>query len=129
MIVLFAVLVALTAPASGLARNTKAPPGLSGVDEYLETVPNAGGNGTVGNGQRPNGDDPTVAAANKAALPAAPIKALARAGNSGKDAAALAGRTSPRGDSNQSPLKDPTSSVPLASAVRVVTGSSGSGMG
>ncbi len=135
MVVLLTALVSLTAPAASLAQDAKAPPGLSGADEYLETVPNAGGNGTVGNGQRPNGEDPSVAAATKAALPAVTINALGRAGNSGKDAAALAGRTAPAAPRNGSaplsstPLQDPAASGPLAAAGRIVTGSGGGGMG
>lgn len=129
MAVLLTALASLTVPAASMAQDTNAPPGLSAADEYLETVPNAGGNGTVGNGQRPNGDDPKVAAAIKAALPAATIKALGRKGDSGKDAAALAGRTAPRDDSNRIRLKPSAPSGPLAAAGRIVTGSGGGGMG
>lgn len=119
---------ALAAPATGLAQGTNSAPGVSGIDEYLETVPNANGNGTVGNGQRPNSDDPDVVSATKAALPAATAEALERAGASGTDAAALAGSTAPR-TSARTPLQDPNSSGPLAAAGRIVTGSSSDGLG
>ena len=75
--------------------DTQAPAGLSSVDEYLETVPAAGGDRTVGNGQRPRLDDPDVARAVTGALPAAAAASLRRSGQDGRDAAALAGRTAP----------------------------------
>lgn len=147
LIALLTALACLAAPTATLAQDTQAPPGLSAADEYLETVPGAGGNGTVGDGRRPNADDPKVAAATKSALPAATVKALAGAGASGQDAAALAGRTAPaaprNGSSstgspgngspgNPSPRILPDASKsggPLASVGRIVTGSGGDGMG
>jgi hypothetical protein len=36
--------VVLAVPATAVAQRTNAPPGNSGVDEYLETIPAAGGN-------------------------------------------------------------------------------------
>ena len=154
---LLAALVCLVAPGAALAQDAKAPPGLSGADEYLETVPDAGGNGTVNNGRRPSASDPEVAAATKAALPAVTARALASRGDSGKDAAALAGLTAPaasrtgaNGDGGKGggatgggangdgplgaaappiPPKDPPSGGPLASVGRIATGSGGEGMG
>lgn len=132
------LLLALVIPANSLAQDAKAPPGLSAADEYLETVPKADGNATVGNGQRPNPDDPAVGAATKAALPAAVINELSRAGDAGKSAAALAGRTAPANAAmerapnaamERAPLLERSGPGPLAAVGRIATGGGGDGMG
>lgn len=95
LLVVLAALALSPAPALAQSADLQAPPGLSAGDEYLETIPGGGGGRTVGNGQRPRLDDPGVAKAVRAAVPAATVAALERRGRTGADAAALAGRTAP----------------------------------
>src|SRR3954451_23629522 len=66
------------------AQGTIAPPGASGVDEYLETVPTDAGNQPL-NGRKPSGH----------ALTRKQVAALARLGPDGKAAAVLADSTGP----------------------------------
>lgn len=73
--------LALAAPAG--AQETNAPPGNSGVDEYLESVPEAGGN-------RPTNRDP-----GRSPLSAATRARLEQQGTDGRAAADLAERTEP----------------------------------
>ena len=80
VLVLLAVL-SLAVPAA--AQQVNAPPGNAGVDEYLETVPGAGGN-------RPTNRD-----TGRAPLPAPARRALERQGTDGQAAADLAERTGP----------------------------------
>jgi len=76
----------LAAPAS--AQKQIAPPGNGGVDEYLETVPGAGGNRPVDRNGRPNRGGLTPSARRK----------LAALGKDGRSAAALAAATAPARD-------------------------------
>lgn len=76
----------LAAPAS--AQKQIAPPGNGGVDEYLETVPGAGGNRPVDRNGRPNRGGLTPSARRK----------LAALGKDGRAAAALAAATAPGRD-------------------------------
>jgi hypothetical protein len=79
-----AICVGLLASLSSaaLAQDTNAPPGNSGVDQYLETVPEAGGN-------RPTGDRKS------ARLPARTVKSLRKAGADGEAVANLVASSGP----------------------------------
>lgn len=129
---LITCLAVAACPAGAAAQGTTAPPGLSGADQYLETVPGSGGNSAVGNGQRPSLDDPAVKSAASTALPAGTVKALTKRGPAGKDAAALAARTAPATDRSAVPALAPKADggSPLAALGRVATGGAGGdGMG
>jgi hypothetical protein len=81
-------------PALAPAQTSLAPPGASGVDEYLETIPEAGGNRPIqGSGT------------SKSALTATQRHQLERLGPDGRAAAALAEATGP---TPQSPGKTST---------------------
>lgn len=77
--------LALAAPAAG-AQAVNAPPGNSGVDEYLETVPGAGG-GKPTRGPASQNQD-----AGKPVLSSSQRKALDQAGADGRAVAQLAQR-------------------------------------
>jgi hypothetical protein len=118
--------LALAGPAPALAVSV-APPGNSGVDEYLETVPTAGGNA-------PSSGAPSGGHGH---LPAAVTKALAARGADGRATAALAAGTAPSGPARSTPpaglpareLREPSgSSVPSAIA-RALGGEGAGGMG
>lgn len=130
---MIAGIVALVAPAGAAARVVKlAPPGNSGIGQYVEVVPTAGGGkptGGVGSGR------PAASV-----IPPAAARALARAGADGRAAAALANATAPSlaalasGSATQ-PGNYPATgsgggSSPLSTLARAVTGSSsGRGLG
>lgn len=125
-----AALVCLLAPAAAMAQEAQAPPGLSAVDQYLETVPNAGGNSTPNGGRRPSSDEPAVAIATARALPSATLRALQKRGQTGRDAAALAGRSAPGGPvGSRVPLREQAAPGSLAAIGDLVTGSGSDGIG
>lgn len=84
ILLVIAMLAGLVAPSFAAAK-TLAPPGTSGVDEYLETVPDA-------KGERPGGSKGNGATR----LPATARRALEAAGPDGRRVANLAGATAPR---------------------------------
>ncbi|MEA2266092.1 MAG: hypothetical protein QOE27_1675 [Solirubrobacteraceae bacterium] len=94
--VVCSILLATASVAGAAARQTLAPPGNSGVDQYFETVPGAGGN--VGVRPLP-ASAPTSAAGSGAPGRAASgqARALARFGADGRAAAAVAAATRPAG--------------------------------
>jgi hypothetical protein len=83
LLAVLAAVLLLAGPAH--AQDGTAPPGLSGVDEYLETVP--GGDGDRGTGSRPQlGEDDDGGGS----VPSGTVRRLKQAGPDGQDAAALA---------------------------------------
>jgi len=86
--VCLACLLALILAAPASAQKQIAPPGNGGVDEYLETVPGAGGNRPVDPNGRPNRGGLTPSARRK----------LAALGKDGRAAAALAVASAPARD-------------------------------
>jgi hypothetical protein len=125
---LVAVLACLGAlmPAAAAGQGTVAPPGNSGIDEYLETVPAAGGNHKPGSGH--------------GALSPAARKALDALGANGRAAAAASEATAPeqaKGGSGQgahaTPLPDSEVKVrepsgsPFAALGRALSGSNDQG--
>ena len=87
-----AVLAALVFAAPALAQDEViAPPGNSGVEEYLEVVPGAGGDKPASGGKSGSASAPTPAEA----LGADNAKALEAMGSDGKAAAAAAAAGSP----------------------------------
>ena len=95
-----ACLLALLLAAPASAQRQIAPPGNGGVDEYLETVPGAGGNRPVDRNGRPGGGGLTPAARRK----------LAALGKDGRAAAALAAATAPGRNERAKPAGAPGSS-------------------
>lgn len=153
----FALAILLAAPVSAQASvHTIAPPGNSGVGQYLETLPTAGGNqptntvhpnaggvgGGAGGGQ--SGGPPTTGGALGAGgsdgsgvtIAPATRRALAAQGPTGAAAAALAQATAPR-TAHPSPAvgrdgaaSPSDGSSPAASVFKALTGStSGGGLG
>lgn len=116
-----ALVVALGLAAPAIAQQVNAPPGNSAVDEYLETVPEAGGN------------QPTNSNNGRTPLPAAARRALERSGPDGQAAADLA----ERGGADAAPQRQPpaTAVTPRAAGSGVVdplrraAGGSDEGMG
>jgi hypothetical protein len=86
LMALVALTMALASPALAQSPNTNAPPGNSAIDEYLETVPGAGGDSHPG---PPEGDGggATDAARQK----------LSRMGSDGRALARLVAATAPAG--------------------------------
>jgi hypothetical protein len=126
---LLAVLAALLgAPASaGAASRVIAPPGNSGVGQYVEVVPTAGGGAPVGSHQSGKG----------AALPASTVKRLNGLGPDGKALAAFAQQTGTPGNaarrSSLAHSKSPSSTgpqiLPPASALRAASPGAAGGLG
>jgi hypothetical protein len=89
------------APASAGATRVIAPPGNSGVGQYVEVVPTAGGGAPVGSAQ--HGEGP--------ALPASTVRMLGALGPDGKALVGLVKNTAPRPSSSShrgaSPLGPP----------------------
>ncbi len=120
------LLIALPSAAIGQTPQTKAPPGNSAIDEYLETVPGATGN------QRPRtGGDPS-----DATLTPAQRARLERLGPDGKappDAVdATAPAPSPTGEPREPAIAPETSQgrSPLSEVLDAATGrDGGDGMG
>jgi hypothetical protein len=84
LMALVALALALASPALAQSPNTEAPPGNSAIDEYLETVPGAGGDSNPGP-QGGDGGGATDAAQQK----------LARMGPDGRALARLVAATGP----------------------------------
>jgi hypothetical protein len=143
-----ALVLALGAPASAQARvHTIAPPGNSGVGQYLETVPTAGGaqpSNTVhpvvgavgGSGPRPGSGGPSGTGGSPAGGTISPStqRALAKRGPTGAAAAALAQATAPprprHAEQGAVSAVSGGGSSPAASVLKTLTGSSsGSGLG
>lgn len=106
----------LAAPAG--AQQNNAPPGNSGVDEYLETVPGASGN------------RPTTRDSDGSPLPAGARAKLQRQGSDGDAAAQLAERGG--ADSKRSvpqSLSDPTDNEGIIASLGRATTGSDDGMG
>jgi hypothetical protein len=83
------IAVSLLLPAGASAHTVVAPPGNSGVSQYLEVVPSA-------NGGRPSGPIASGATGQRTLSPATE-RAFARQGAVGRSAAALANATAPIG--------------------------------
>jgi hypothetical protein len=153
-----ALVLALAIPASAQARvHTIAPPGNSGVGQYLETVPTAGGAqpsntvhpvaGAVGGSGKPpggsagtsgtagtNGSAGTTGATGGDAISSSTRRALAEQGPTGTAAAGLANATAPapprRAEHGAATAVSGGGSSPAASVLKSLTGSSsGSGLG
>jgi hypothetical protein len=150
-----ALVVALGVPASAQARvHTIAPPGNSGVGQYLETVPTAGGAqpsntvhpvvGAVSKSGKPPGAGATgggvgatgggSGSAGGGAISPSTQRSLAAHGPAGAAAAALARATAPvparRPDPEASAAASGGGSSPAASVLKSLTGStSGGGLG
>jgi hypothetical protein len=93
LMALVALALALASPALAQSPNTEAPPGNSAIDEYLETVPGAGGDsnpGPQGGDGGGNGGGATDAAQQK----------LARMGPDGRALARLVAATGPAAAGN-----------------------------
>jgi hypothetical protein len=107
-----------------LAAGTVAPPGQSAIDEYLETVPTAGGG--TGADKAPASGGPAAAKV----IPAKALKRLQASGADGEAAAALAGATAPptpakkRSSSPSSDIAPSDVSESRGSGAASVTGSS-----
>ena len=149
-------LVVLAMPASAVGKGRLAPPGNSGVSQYVESVPTAGGGqpttsvhplggpGARGGSGR-GGRGPGSGAGGT--IPAATQRALDQQGADGRSAAALALATAPAtfrgqagsgrsgnagaygGSSSTSPSQHASASSPVSSVFRALTGSSSSGSG
>jgi hypothetical protein len=134
-----ALLLAALASAA-VAQDTNAPPGNSGVDQYLETIPEAGGNRSATGREGDRG------------LPARTVERLRAAGADGEAVANLVASTGPTraereasrtgrqgksrggrdGDSQTDPSGQPSAplrSVPQGIAASAVGGSGHGGMG
>jgi hypothetical protein len=127
------VLVPLVLFACGLAvvpadaQTVNAPPGLSGVDEYLETVPGATGPERP---KRESLDDPKVAAEAREVIAPKTLRALRRAGKDGRRAAELAAAGAPTKKAARKPvfrLGDPPSSGAADGVADVLGGGAGAG--
>jgi hypothetical protein len=150
-----ALVVALGVPASAQARvHTIAPPGNSGVGQYLETVPTAGGAqpsntvhpvvGALGKSGKPPGGGATGGGAGSpgggagspggGAISSSTQRSLARQGPTGAAAAALAQATAPaptrRAEPRRTSAVTGSGSSPATSVLKSLTGStSGGGLG
>jgi len=128
------VLIALLLPASAVARTrTVAPPGNSGVSQYLETIPTAKGGRPTGTIHQGTGGSGTLSPAIQ--------RAFARQGAAGRSAAALANATVPVSAHSQSGRSTGARAVasqppaassgsggsPASSLAKALTGSSGGG--
>lgn len=89
LLVILALFSLILLPATASAQQTNAPPGVGGVDQYRETIPQADGNqptGPAGTGKSPPGSG-------KSPLSPSARDALGRMGDDGRAAADLAGST------------------------------------
>lgn len=156
---MIALILAMGMPASAQARvHTIAPPGNSGVGQYLETLPTAGGGqptntvhpvggvGGSGGPRRPGGTGGTggtnrtggtggTGSSTGSAISPSTARTLAHEGSTGSAAAALAQATAPnpiRGTSRRvtSAIATSSGSSPATSVLKTLTGSSsGGGLG
>lgn len=127
----------LAAPAAQ-AQQVNAPPGLSGVDEYLETVPGAGGAERPGGGTGPNGDPAPgeIEAKTGTAIPADTVRELRAAGEDGERVARLAATNAPvdptgrpaSGAVRGETLRDEGGTSAAGAITAVLTGSAGAGV-
>lgn len=146
-----ALALALAVPSLAQARAHKiAPPGNSGVGQYVETVPTADGGqptntvhpGGVGGSAGRGGTGGGAGSTGGGAIANSTQRALAKQGAAGQATAALAEATAPRstrpaahsGDarpkSSGSPISAGEGSAPSASVFKALTGStSGGGLG
>jgi hypothetical protein len=126
--ILAACALALLAPAAAPAQETNAPPGNSGIDEYLETVPSASGNRPTGRivGGQPAGRGTPERAA----------RALRGRGRDGQALERLVRETAPPQARREGARGRRTGAAepagaggdsPLRSVVRAVTGDDGGG--
>lgn len=118
-----ACLLLATLPAGASAQRGNAPPGNSGIDEYVESIPDAGGN-------RPTEGIGSVEGASR--LSRRSQRALAARGSVGTAAANLAGATAPekrRLDPSEEGRSEDAASGPASAVRRAVTGSGEGGMG
>ena len=123
-----AVIALACLPGAASAQRSQAPPGNSGVQEYVETLPD-------GSGKRATND---AGHAVKAPLPESGVvsvstrKKLAGLGDAGSETAALAEATAPRpaarGASSQDTSEGDNGPV-LSGIVRTAAGGDGDGMG
>jgi hypothetical protein len=120
--ILLGCLVLAALPADAAAVKQHAPPGNSGIDEYVESIPDARGN-------RPTERIPSKGGADR--LDPRARRALLARGPEGEAAANLAGATAPakrRSASNDANGED-HGSEPVSELRRAVTGSAEGGMG
>jgi hypothetical protein len=120
--------LALLAPAAASAQETNAPPGNSGIDEYLETVPSASGNRPTGRilsgrpGTRPTPERAARALRGRGRDAQAPERLVRetapRQASRGRARGGRTGATEPPGAGGDSPLR---------SVARAVTGDGGGG--
>lgn len=131
MSALVACALALALPAAAGAQETNAPPGNSGIDEYLETVPSASGDRPAGGG----GASP--AAEGTGRVPSVVADALRGRGADGRAVEDLV-RSSPRsarghrgaemsGAKPHGPVAEPRGDSPLSSVARAVGGGDDAG--
>jgi hypothetical protein len=110
-----AALAALGVPAAAVAKRVIAPPGNSGVGQYVEVVPTAGGGVPLGSAQPGKGP----------VLPASTVRRLAASGPNGKALAAFAQSTgTPTGSRPHRP-----SSAANQSVLREIPHGSAGGLG
>jgi len=131
LVALLALALLVPAVAAGQGSKTNAPPGNSAIDEYLETVPGASGNGVV----RPP-------AAGGGTLTAAERGRLEQLGTDGRTLARIVESTSPppaSGTTSPAPknhrpaagvvrLPDPKGHAPLGAVLGVAEGDGGMGL-
>ena len=131
MSALAACALALALPSAAGAQETNAPPGNSGIDEYLETVPSASGDRPAGGGGAGRTGQDTRR------LPAVVAGALRGRGADGRAVEDLV-RSSPgaarggRGDElagakPSGPIAEPRGDSPLSSVARAVGGGDDAG--
>jgi hypothetical protein len=102
-VLLVAILLA-TAGTTSAAQNV--PPGVSGANQYTETLPGPGGNSAAGGGN-PTGGATGAPKSTTQTLGAANARKLEALGPEGKAAAELATQSSPVGPSSSSGSKKP----------------------
>jgi len=137
--VVIGLLLSLVIPASAVAAapvRTVAPPGNSGVSQYLETIPTAKGSKpsvsvVTGGGKGPG------ASGGSSALSPSTQRALDEQGSAGRQAAALANATAPArashgshastGSAVSSGASAGTATPPAAAVLKAVTGSAAHG--
>lgn len=110
-------LVLLVLPAGAWAQATNAPPGNSAIDEYLETVPVAGGS------RAPHRPDPKPGSS---ILTPAQRGVLERYGAEGRQLAHVVDSSAPRSQ-QRDPLPEADGRRPLPTVVQTTLGVSGGG--
>jgi len=125
-------LLALAIPASALARapiRTIAPPGVSGVSQYVEDIPTAKGNRPSASVILGGGKGPGSSSGSSALSPSTQ-RALDRQGSAGRQAAALVDATAPSAtshSSNEAGILDGASTGPTTAVLKAMTGSAAHG--